>query len=289
MLNPEFLRKLDNLRIIAKNIFYGRMKGERRSPKRGASVEFADYRNYQIGDDFRHVDWNIYARLDKLFLKLFMEEENLNISILLDVSRSMNFGEPSKLQYAKSVVAALGYIGLINFDMLSVYAFSNDITSKLLALHGKGQVLKLFNFVDKLKVDGHTNMERSLKKYALSVVHPGIAVVVSDFLDPHSYEAGLKQLRYHRFETHVIHILSETEINPDINGELSLEDSETGVVKEITVTDHIMEGYQQRLKSFCEGLQNFCLSQGMIYSRVSTGTPIEEFILKNLRHGGVIG
>ncbi|MBC8235158.1 DUF58 domain-containing protein [bacterium] len=288
MLEPKFLRKLDNLRITAKKTFHGRMKGERRSPKRGASVEFADYRNYQIGDDFRHVDWNIYARLDKLFLKLFMEEENLNISILLDVSRSMNFGEPSKLQYAKSVAASLGYVGLINFDILSVYAFSNDITDKISSLHGKGQIFQLFNFVDQLEVDGHTDMERSFKKYAVSVAQPGVVIVVSDFLDPQGYEAGLKQLRYHRFETHIIHILSEAEINPDINGELSLEDSETGVVKEITVTDHVMAGYQQRLKSFCETLKNFCLSQGMIYSQVSTNTPIEEFVLKSLRRDGII-
>ena len=289
MLSPKFLRKLDNLRIVARKMFHGRMKGERRSPKRGASVEFADYRNYQIGDDFRHVDWNIYARLDKLFLKLFMEEENLNVSILLDVSGSMNFGEPSKLQYAKSIVDSLGYISLINFDILSVYAFSNDIVSKLTSLRGKGQVFKLFDFVDKLEVDGHTDMERSFKRYAMSVVQPGVAVVVSDFLDPQGYEAGLKQLRYHRFETHIIHILSEVEINPDINGELSLADAETGVVKEITVTDRVMAGYQQRLKSFCESLRNFCLSQGMIYSQVSTNTPIEEFVLKNLRCADVIG
>jgi len=288
VLEPKFLRKLDNLRITAKKTFHGRMKGERRSPKRGASVEFADYRNYQIGDDFRHVDWNIYARLDKLFLKLFMEEENLNISILLDVSRSMNFGEPSKLQYAKSVAASLGYVGLINFDMLSVCAFSNDITNKISLLHGKGQIFQLFNFVDQLEVDGHTDMERSFKKYAVSVAQPGVVIVVSDFLDPQGYEAGLKQLRYHRFETHLIHILSEAEINPDINGELSLEDSETGVVKEITVTDHVMAGYQQRLKSFCETFKNFCISQGMIYSQVSTNTPIEEFVLKSLRRDGII-
>jgi uncharacterized protein (DUF58 family) len=263
------------------------MKGERRSPKRGTSVEFADYRNYQIGDDFRHIDWNIYARLDKLFLKLFMEEENLNISILLDVSRSMDFGEPSKFQYAKLVAASLGYISLINFDMLSVYAFSNDITQKLPSIHGKGQVFKLLDFVDKLEVYGHTDMERSFKKYAMNVSQPGITIVVSDFLNPKGYETSLKYLRYHRFETYIIHILSEAEINPDINGELSLEDSETGVVKEITVTDRVMEGYQEKLKSFCEGLQNFCLSFGMIYSRVNTGTPIEEFVLKSLRRAGI--
>jgi hypothetical protein len=173
--------------------------------------------------------------------------------------------------------------------MLSVYAFSNDVTDKLLSIHGRERVFKLFDFIEKLEVGGHTDMERSLKRYAISVNTPGVVIVISDFLDPEGYEAGLKQLRYHRFDTYVIHILSEAEINPQITGELSLEDSETGIVKEVTVTERLMENYQQRLKSFCDGLQNFCFSQGMIYSRVNTSTPIEEFILKNLRRIGIIG
>ena len=181
------------------------------------------------------------------------------------------------------------YIGLINFDIVSVYAFSNDITSKLSSLHGRGQIFELLNFVDKLEVDGHTDMKQSFKKFSMSIAQPGVAIVISDFLDAQGYETALKQLHYHRFETHVIHILSETEINPEINGELSLEDSETGVVKEITITDRMIEGYMQRLKSFREDLQNFCLSVGIIYSQVTTSTSIEEFVLKSLRYTGVIG
>ena len=290
MLSPDFLRKLDNLRITAKQMFPGQMKGERRSPKRGASIEFADYRAYQRGDDIRHLDWNIYARLDKLFLKLFMEEENLNISILLDVSRSMDFGAPSKLEHAKRIAAAFGYVSLTNFDMVSICAFADTIRSRLPLAHGKGQILKVFNFLQKLKADGQTDFFRSLRQYAMSVSRSqsGVAIVISDFLDPQDYEKGLKQLRYYKFEGHIIHVLSDNELQPDVTGELRLEDAETGDVKEITVTDRIMSGYQQRLQSFCEELRHFCVAHGMTYTRVSTSLPVEEFILKSLRHSGII-
>jgi hypothetical protein len=200
----------------------------------------------------------------------------------------MNFGEPSKIQYAKSVAASLGYIALINFDIISVYAFSNDIKNRLSPLHGKGQIFKLFNFIDKLEADGHTDMERSFKKYVMSVSQPGVAIVVSDFLAPQGYKKALKQLRYRRLETYVIQILSDAEINPELNGELSLEDSETGIVKEITISDRVMENYTQRLKSFCENLKNFCLSVGIVYSQISTDIPVEEFVLKNLRYAGIL-
>lgn len=289
MLRPEFLRQLDNLRIIAKNVFRGKMKGERRSPKRGTSVEFADYRNYQIGDDFRYVDWNIYARLNKLFLKLFMDEENLNIAILLDVSRSMDFGEPSKLDYAKQLAAALGYIGLANFDMVSVCAFSDTIIRELPPVYGKGQIFKLFNFLKHLEIAaGKTDMAASFRRYLVSA-RPGVAIVISDFLAPEGYQAGLKLLRYRRFESHIIQVLSEEELNPTISGELSLADAETGTTKEITVTDKALASYRKRLHIFCDDLHDFCESQKMTYVRVSTEAAIENFILKDLRKAGVIG
>jgi len=252
-------------------------------------VEFADYRNYQIGDDFRYVDWNIYARLNKLFLKLFMDEENLNISILLDVSRSMGFGEPSKLDYAKQLAAALGYIGLANSDMVSVCAFSNTMIRKLPPVYGKGQIFKLFDFLKHLDVsDGKTDMSASFKRYAVSA-KPGVAIVISDLLAPEGYQDGLKILRYRRFESHVIQVLGEEELNPAISGELSLEDSETGATKEITITDKAVESYRKRLQIFCDGLHDFCTSQKMSYLRVSTNVPFENFVLRDLRRVGVIG
>ncbi len=274
------------------------MKGERRSPKRGVSVEFADYRNYQIGDDFRYVDWNIYARLNKLFLKQFMDEENLNVSILLDVSRSMGFGEPSKLDYANQLAAALGYIGLANFDMVSVCAFADTMVRRFPPVYGKGQIFKLFDFLKHLKIaDGKTDMAASFKRYVVST-SPGVAIVISDFLVPSGYpvatgeasfQDGLKLLRHRRFESRVIQVLSEEELNPTISGELSLTDSETNIQKELTVTDRALESYRKRLQLFCDGLHDFCVSQKMSCVRINTDVPLENFILKDLRKAGFIG
>src|SRR3954453_6917244 len=125
LLDPEFLHKLEQLELVSRKIFVGRMKGERKSKRRGASVEFADHRNYAVGDDLRHIDWNVYGRLDKLFLKLFLEEEDLHFYTLLDTSLSMDFGDPSKLQYGKQVAAALSFIGLGNYDRVVLETFSS--------------------------------------------------------------------------------------------------------------------------------------------------------------------
>ena len=289
LIDAELIKKIERLSIASKRMFPGTMKGKRRSPKRGSSVEFADYRDYQLGDDFRFVDWNIYARLDRLFLKTFVEEENILIHILLDSSVSMNFGSPSKLEYGKRVAAVLGYIGLVGLDMVTVSSFAEDLADQVRPLRGKDRIFTLLDFLENIQPSQQTRMDASLQRYVLKMSHAGVAIVISDFLVPQaSYEAGLKALMYKNFDVNVIHVMSEEELHPKLSGELKLLDAETGETKEITVTERVLEGYQKRLGRFCEDLNQFCAKNNITYLRVSTSLPFEDLILRVLRRDQVV-
>lgn len=289
LIDAELMKKIERLSIASRRMFPGTMKGKRRSPKRGSSVEFADYRDYQVGDDLRFVDWNIYARLDRLFLKTFVEEENIFIHILLDSSVSMNFGSPSKLEYGKRVAAVLGYIGLVGLDMVTVSSFAEDLTSQVRPLRGKDRIFTLLDFLENIQPSQQTRMDASLQRYVLKMAHAGVALVISDFLVPRaSYEAGLKALMYKNFDVNVIHVMSEEELHPPLSGELKLLDAETGETKEITVTERVLEGYQKRLGRFCEDLNQFCAKNNITYLRVSTSLPFEDLILRVLRRENML-
>jgi uncharacterized protein (DUF58 family) len=285
LLEPEFLRKLEQLSLVAKRTFRGQMKGERRSPKRGASVEFADYRNYTPGDDLRRVDWNTYARLERLFLKLFHEEEDLNVYLLLDSSRSMGFGSPTKLEYGQKVAAALGYVGLTEEDRVGATIFGERLRTILSPVRGRGQIFPFFRFLQGAQAEGVTGFEASLKEYALRTRRPGVAIVISDFLGP-DVEAGLKALLYRKFELTLIHVLDPSELNPELVGDLKLVDAETGETREITVTPGLLREYQRTLEAFCGGLQAFARRYGVDYIRASTATPFEDLVLQTMRRSG---
>src|SRR5437016_8341911 len=167
LLSPEFLAKLEQLELVSKKIFMGRMKGERRSKRKGQSVEFADYRNYVVGDDLRHLDWNLYARLERLFIRLFMEEEDLHFYILVDNSLSMDFGSPTKLHYAKQVAAALGFIGLVNLDRVVIEAFNDRLTQRLPAARGRRSAWRMLDFLQKIEPAGPSDLKRALKTFSL--------------------------------------------------------------------------------------------------------------------------
>src|SRR3954453_8468898 len=165
LLDPQFLARLEQLELVSKKIFMGRMKGERRSKRKGQSVEFADYRNYVVGDDLRHLDWNLYARLDKLFLRLFMEEEDLHFYVLIDNSLSMDFGSPTKLQFAEQVAAALGFIGLVNMDRVVVEAFNDRLTQSLPAVRGRKSLWRLIDFLNKIEPAGPSDLTNALRTF----------------------------------------------------------------------------------------------------------------------------
>jgi uncharacterized protein (DUF58 family) len=287
LLTPDFLRKLEQLSLVSKRLFPGRMKGERRSTKRGASVEFADYRNYSDGDDFRRVDWNVYARLEKLFLKLFVEEEDLHVYILVDASESMGFGNPSKLLYAKRVAAALSYIALSNFDRVGLSALSGPTASSLSPKRGKQSAFRIFDWLGSVQPSGETQLAASMRDFSLRTTQPGLAIVVSDFFD-HDYQKGIAALLSRRFEVTVMHVLDQDEVEPPLVGDLTMIDSETDERREVTITQTLLRKYQQRLTEFCGGLEGYCNSYGVNYVRATNESPFEDLVLNYLRRRGVV-
>src|SRR5438105_6860670 len=234
------------------------MKGERRSKKKGQSVEFVDYRNYVIGDDLRFLDWNLFARLEKLFIRLFMEEEDLHFYVLIDNSLSMDFGNPTKLHYAKQVAAALAFVGLVNMDRVVIEAFNNRLTQSLPAVRGKRSLWRVLDYLQKLAPTGQGDMKQAMRTFSLKSSGKGIVIVLSDFMDKGGYEDALRYLVARQMDIYVIQILSQEEIEPEIVGDLRLVDVEDDDVAEITVNGPLLKRYRQNLAAYRAALHDFC-------------------------------
>jgi len=281
--SSEFLAQLERLSLASRRTFRGRVKGERRSPRKGHSVEFCDYRAYGPGDDLRYVDWNVYGRLDRLHVKLFVDEEDLCLHLVVDGSASMGFGTPSKLAYAARAAAALGFVGLVNLERVGVGILREKVSEGWPPTRGRNQFVKLVEFLSNVRSDGGTGLNQALANYALRSREPGLAVIFSDLLDPSGYEAGLRALLERRFDVHLIHLLDPEEMNPELAGELRLLDSETGEMCELTVDGEAVREYRDRLRQFLEKAEAFCRTQEIGYHRVVTDTPVEEFVLSQLK------
>jgi uncharacterized protein (DUF58 family) len=281
--SPEFLAQLERLSLLSRRAFRGSVKGERRSPRRGHSVEFADYRAYGVGDDLRYVDWNIYGRLGRLHVKLFVDEEDLCLHLLVDASASMEFGMPSKLEYAIRVAAALGFVGLVSHERVGVGILRDRATEGWPPVRGRNQVVALLDFFADVTAGGPTRLNVALGEYALRAREPGLAVVVSDLLDPQGFEAGVRSLLERRFDVHVVHVLDPGELNPELAGDLRLYDAESGEMRDVTVDGEALRGYRDRLAQFLERVETFCRGHEVGYHRVSTETPVEEFVVAQLR------
>jgi uncharacterized protein (DUF58 family) len=279
----DFLAQLERLTLASRRAFRGRSRGERRSPRKGHSVEFCDYRAYGVGDDLRYVDWNVYGRLDRLHVKLFVDEEDLCLHVLVDASRSMDFGRPTKLAYAVRLAAALGFVGLVNLERVGVAVLRDRLSEGWPPTRGRSQFPALVDFLSGVKSSGGTGLNDGLGHYAMRAREPGIAVVVSDLMDPRGFENGVRALLERRFEVHVVHLLDAGEINPALGGDLRLQDSETGEIRELTVDGEALRAYRQRLHQFLDRTETFCRSQEIGYRRLTTDTPLEAFMLSQLR------
>jgi len=283
LLSADFLIQLERLGLLSRRSFRGRVKGERRSPRKGVSVEFSDYRQYGVGDDLRYVDWNVYARLDRLYLKLFVDEEDLCLHLLVDASASMGFGEPSKLHHAARMAGALGFVGLVSLERVGVGVLRERMAEGFSPARGRSQVLPLMDFLVRLRPGGATSLNEGLAAYALRSREAGLAVLVSDLMDPGGYERGLKALLERRFDVHVIHVLAPEEMNPAFGGDLRLLDAETDELRDLTLDGEALRSYQQRLREFLDRAEQFCRGNEITYHRVVTDTPVEEFMLRQLK------
>ena len=289
LLDAAFMARLDQLDVMSRKLLAGKMKGERRSKRRGQSVEFADYRNYVVGDDLRFIDWNIYARLEKLFLKLFLEEEDLSLYILLDVSKSCDFGTPNKAFYIKQVAAALGYIGLVNYNRVSIAAMSEGLVAESGALRGRRRVSQMIDFVQKLKPSGASHLADACKKFALQHRQKGVCVVLSDFFDKGGYENGLRYVAGGKYDLFCVQCLCPQEIEPDLQGDLKLRDVEDGDLAEVSVTQPLIKQYKANLNAYCLSLKDYIPRRGGTYLFTSTSVPFDTLVLNYLRERGLLG
>src|SRR5437667_1513987 len=306
LLTPELLRRLEQFQLLAARRAKSSTKGERRSRARGQSVEFADYRNYVHGDDFRYLDWNLYGRLERLFLKLYEEERELPVRIFLDASESMSFGAPRKFDFARQVAAAIGYVALSGFDRVSVIpfpaldsnrgeqnlppaAFNSELASRgaLRSVRGKKSAIQFFQNLSALSAGGSANLNEALRRGAIEARQAGVAVVLSDFLDPAGYDSGLTALVGRGFQVDIVQILAPEELSPTTYGDLRLVDSETGAMQEVTFGRYRMKSYRQTVQNFIQRLREFCQGRGLNYFTANSNTPLEELLLKQLRQAEV--
>ena len=250
-------------------------------------LEFLDYRTYHPGDDFRYIDWNVYGRLDKLFLKIFRAEEDLTFHILLDMSHSMNFGNPKKAIYAKKIAASLGYIGLANLDHVGITSFSDSIGPSLAPVRGKNHYLPLLRYLLSIQPEGRTDFNACCQKYASTCKRPGVAIIISDLLDPKGFKDGLDALRYRKFDISLIQVLDRNEKYPVLDGYLMLREMETGETKMLTIDGSLLDSYRERFRQFLNRTMEFCHHNRIDYFQPDTGVPFEDFILGYLRQGAI--
>jgi uncharacterized protein (DUF58 family) len=264
------------------------MKGERKSKKRGSSVEFAEHRQYSAGDDLRHIDWNVYGRLDKLFLKLFLEEEDLHVYTLLDTSLSMDFGDPTKLQYGKQVAAALAFIGLVNHDRVIMETFAGKLDQGIPGVRGRSQMYRVVQYLERLQSTGESNLKSAARDFAIRHGGKGVVVVISDFLDKRGYQDALRYLLARNMDIYVIHVLSREEVEPELVGDLRLVDCEDDDVAEITMSAPLLKRYKDNLNAFVGGLKEWCNRRGITYIFTTNQYPFDKLILNYLRERGLV-
>jgi len=294
LFDSAFLSKLEQLYLLSKKLFRGEHHAERKSRQTGSSLEFADYRNYTPGDDLRSIDWNIYARLDRLFIKLFEQEQDLHIYFLVDASGSMRWQpedspQLSKFDQARKIAASLAYIGLANLDRVNIHYFGANLIGDMGLSRGKSQFHKVLEFLRRSpEAEGATSLLPSLRTFAARMKRRGLVFVISDFFDPAGYEEALGILRYNNFDLHLIQVLEPTELNPTHTGDLRLIEAESGEAYEVTANDSLLRQYRAEVTRFLTGLNTFCLQRGIGYAQALTDVPFEDLVLRVLRDGRIV-
>jgi uncharacterized protein (DUF58 family) len=300
----DFLKKLEYLHVVSKRALAGQNRADRLSPKRGRGLEFADHRPYAAGDDYRHIDWKAYQRLNRLLLRLFDEERDLSIYLLLDVSRSM--AEPAKFDMARRIAAALCYVGLAHLDRLTIIPFGDDLGRESSPGRGKGRIFRVFESLEQLEARGPTDLRAACKAFAARPRQLGLVVVISDFLEPGAApaqepadadgvgpavkdaigpQAGLKILRTIGHDVFAVHVTSERDRDPGVFGTVRFVDVETGEVREIEVTPRLAAAYVNEAEKHADTLEHFCGRYDIGYVRADAERPFEDVILRAFRQG----
>ncbi len=294
LFDSDFLAKLEQLHLLAKRLFRGEQRAERRSRQTGASLEFADYREYVPGDELRSIDWPAYGRLERLFVKLYEQEQDLPVSFLIDASESMRWRPNassgwSKLEQARRLAAALAYIALANLDAVNVFYFSGDVQKELRVLRGKGQFHRVLEFLrEEPPSPQPTNLSASIRAFTQQVKRRGLVFLLSDFFDPAGYEEGLNLLRHAQFQAHALQILDAAELSPSETGDLRIHEAETGTVLDLTANEDLLQRYRREITKFNEALEQFCRQRGVAHAQVMSHAPFQDVVLRALRDGAML-
>jgi len=283
LLDPVFMSRLDTLDVMSRKILQGKLQGERRSKRRGQSVEFADHRPYVAGDDLRFVDWNVYGRLEQLFLKLYLEEQDLTVHIVADASASMSFGEPSKELFIKKLTAALGYVSLVNNNRVTISFIADGVTVQLANMRGRNYLNNMAECLLTTECDGPSNFDDACRQLAAGRIGSGVMVVLSDFLFKEGYDSGLRRLIGRQYDLYAIQVLCPQELTPDLSGELKLIDIEDADAAEITVSAALSKYYKRNLTAYCNELKGFCTRRGAVYVLANSADSVESLVLNYLR------
>lgn len=291
LFDDEFLRQLELLQVIARRLIRGRQRAERKTKKVGSGLEFADHREYSPGDDIRSVDWGVLARLGSTLVRLFEEDEDLPLRLVVDVSDSMLTKDGQKLIYAQKIAAALAYVGLAGLDRVGLTAFSGKVHETLPAIRGKQRIFRVFEFLKNSKIGGPTDIYAGCKRVAAQSSLPGVTVVLSDFYDLEGAFDGLNLLRFRKHEVVAIQVLDPIEANPvdtGLRGDVTLVDVEGDSSRDVTLSAALLKAYADAHERFCTTLEHKCRSRGMPYFRASIDEPFDDLVLRIFRLGGVL-
>lgn len=291
LFDDEFLRRLELLQIIARRMFRGRHRAERKTRKVGSGIEFADWREYSPGDDIRNLDWNVLMRLGHTLIRLFEEDEDLPIRIVIDVSDSMRTRGEAKLRYAQQVGAALAYVGLANLDRVGVTCMSKRVHVTLPAVRGKGRIFRVFEFLRGAPKGSATDIRGGCSRVAAESTQPGLTAVISDFYDLEGAFDGLNMLRFRKHEPIAIQVIDPAEADPrqsGLRGDVSLVDVEGGAGRDVTLSPAALAAYAEAHERFCTQLEASCRSRGIPYFHAPITTPFDDLVLRMFRLGGII-
>ncbi|MFC1641353.1 DUF58 domain-containing protein [Myxococcota bacterium] len=288
LFDDDFQRRLETLAIVSRRVFAGRMRAERRSKKQGSGIEFADHRVYAPGDDFRFVDWNVYQRFGRLLVRLYEEEEDLSIYLIVDCSTSMGFGAGKKFDQARMMCAALAYVGLANLDRVTVVGVNDELVARMPTVRGKGRIFHVFRFLRQLRANGVTDLRQSLATFVAQHKRRGLAVLLSDLYDPAGFEGGINVLRFNKFEPYVLHVLDPSETRMPLHGDLRVYDCESGEERELTVTAKLLARVEQAYADYRTEIERFCVARQVAYLPVDVGVPFDELVLRVFRRGGFL-
>lgn len=284
LLSPTFLAKLAALTVRSRRRGAGVRKGERRSIRRGQSMEFADHRAYVPGDDLRHLDWHLYGRLDQLFVKLFEEKEDRTVQIFVDASASM---EGDKLQVARQVGAALAFVALGSMDRVCVADFAEGLKRVRPPVRGRSSIHGIFRHMLEVDPGGESDLVQALRGYPRRQ-GKGIGILLSDLLFPQGYEEGLKRLLYLDLELYVFHVISPAELRPDLTGDILLVDAEDGTEVPLTVDDRVLERYERTVRRYIDGARDTCRRLGIHHAELQADVDVESFVMGSLRRQGML-